>query len=89
MGSAPGRLSLTAAVLWGAGKVAYRDLLVYVKVWMRFTSAWMSYMHKCPAKLIFFINMLINKYKSYRTQTWIKEITLIELKFGECLHVLD
>jgi hypothetical protein len=67
MGSVPGRLSLTAAVLWGAGKVAYRDLLIYMKVWRRFTSAWISYMHECPAKLIFFINMLINKYKSHRT----------------------
>ena len=73
----------------GTGRVAYQDLLVYLKVWRCFTSAWISYMHKCPAKLIFFINMLINKYRSHRIQTWIKEITLFELKFGKCLNVLD
>ena len=33
------------------------------------------YMHEFPAMFIFFINMLINKYRSYRTQTWVKKIT--------------
>jgi hypothetical protein len=46
-------------------------------------------MHKCPTKLVFFINMQMNKYRSYRTLTRIKEITLFILKFGKCLHVLD
>jgi hypothetical protein len=45
-------------------------------------------MHKCPAKLVFFINMLMNKYRSYRAPTWIKKITLFRLKFGKCIHFL-
>ena len=59
----------------GTGRIAYQEELVYLSVWRHFTSAWIYYMHMYPARFIFFINMLTNKYRPYRTQTWIKVIT--------------